>query len=174
MQQFVSSNVNVIPTLQTCGQCWSRATDSKRQALENYFPTKFQQKTNLATYQKNLKRVSRADRVVRRKNWNLALHSGFLFTSIKKVHDLDLSLPYILIRKHLANSLGKTISYSLAHDVHAIAQRSCQCGSEKSNASARRLLPADMLERCPGAGLPRQDHGVCITTDVLFRFHDDK
>ena len=37
-KQFVGSFVNVILTLQTCGQRSSRATESKRRALGNCFP----------------------------------------------------------------------------------------------------------------------------------------
>jgi len=36
-KRFVGSFVNVILTRQTCNQRWSRAAESKRQALENYF-----------------------------------------------------------------------------------------------------------------------------------------
>jgi len=36
-KQFVSSSVNVILTRQTCGQRSSRAAESKRRALGNYF-----------------------------------------------------------------------------------------------------------------------------------------
>ena len=35
--RFVSSTVNVNLTRQTCGQCTSRAAESKRRALENHF-----------------------------------------------------------------------------------------------------------------------------------------
>jgi hypothetical protein len=38
LEQFVGSSVNVILTRQTCGQRWSRAAESKRRALQNYFP----------------------------------------------------------------------------------------------------------------------------------------
>jgi len=37
MKRFVSSTVNAILTRQTCGQRSSRAAESKRRALENYF-----------------------------------------------------------------------------------------------------------------------------------------
>jgi len=37
-KRFVGSSVNVILTRQTCGQLSSRAAESKRWALENYFP----------------------------------------------------------------------------------------------------------------------------------------
>ena len=37
-KRFVGSSVDVILTRQTCGQRSSRATESKRRALENYFP----------------------------------------------------------------------------------------------------------------------------------------
>ena len=37
-KRFVGSSVNVILTRQTCGQSSSRAAESKRRALENYFP----------------------------------------------------------------------------------------------------------------------------------------
>ena len=36
-KRFVGSTVNVILTRQTCGQRWSRAAESKRRALGNYF-----------------------------------------------------------------------------------------------------------------------------------------
>ena len=36
-KRFVGSSVNVILTRQTCGQCSSRAAESKRRALGNYF-----------------------------------------------------------------------------------------------------------------------------------------
>jgi len=36
-KQFVGSNVNVILTRQTCGQCLSMSAGSKRRALRNYF-----------------------------------------------------------------------------------------------------------------------------------------
>ena len=40
-RQLVGSDPNVILMRQTCGQCWSRAAESKRQALAFYFPMQF-------------------------------------------------------------------------------------------------------------------------------------
>jgi len=95
----------------------------------------------MATSEK--KRVSPAEKIG---IWHCA--AVFFLQAPKKCTDLDLSIRYILILKHMANSLGKTFS-----------QRS---------ASAFRS-PARVM----AAGLPRQDH-VYKTTVESFRFHNKK
>jgi len=102
-KRFVGSFVNVILTRQTCGQRSSRAAESRRRALGNFFhhwicymflKSKCRgQHLGLCTFCVLPKReplrngdFRKKTCFARRKNRNLALRSGILFASTQKVH----------------------------------------------------------------------------------------
>ena len=165
-KRFVGSSINVILTRQTCGQCSSRAAESKCRALEHYFSericymfwiSKCEEDWDLGRctfwvlakrkpprngdFRK--KRVSPAEKI-RVGNWHCA--AGFFSQVPIKCIDLDLSLLYILI-------LGTYSKF--------LCKKNCQALSVCFPQPARALA----------ANLPRQDH-VYRTTDESFRFHN--
>jgi len=103
-KRFVGSSVTVMLTRQTCGQRSSRAAESKRRALENYFPERIccmflvskcrgDWDLGRCTFcvlakRKLLRNGSFRTKTcfARMKNRNLALRSGFLFANTQKVH----------------------------------------------------------------------------------------
>ena len=84
-KRFVGSFVHVILTRQTCGQRLSKAAESKRRALGNFFPSEFAEKSDFSSVETRFFSGSRHCAAV-------------LQTQVPKLcTDLDLGLLYILI-----------------------------------------------------------------------------
>ena len=113
--RFVDSSMNVNLTRQICGQRSSRAAETKRRALENYFSERIcnmfliwkcrgNWDLRLCSCWELAKRETLRNGDFRKKTCfahrthrNLALRSGFFLQVPKKCTELDLSLLYILI-----------------------------------------------------------------------------
>ena len=103
-KRFVVSSVNMILTRQTCGQRSSRAAESKRRVLGNYFPEWIcymflmskcigdwdpgPYTTSVLAKREPLSNGDFRKKMcfARRKNWHLTLRSGSLFASTEVVH----------------------------------------------------------------------------------------
>jgi len=143
-KRFVGSFVNVILTRQTCGQHSSRAAESKHRALGNYFSERIcymfliskcrgDQDLGLCTTsvlafgepQRNgkIRFFLRGNTLI----FGSRHCAVVLQTQVPKLCTaLDLSLLCILISGTYSKFSRKiNFLYSLAHDVRAIAQRSC-------------------------------------------------
>jgi len=143
-KRFVSSFVNVILTRQTCGQRSSRAVESKRRGIGNYFSSEFAICSSYQNVEETEIQVCTQLRYLRLEN------RSAMATSEKKNVFWSRKNRILPLRCGSPNASTEVVHSSRSQSpLHFDMRNIQQIRSGKQFPSARRLLSAAFLERWP-------------------------